>query len=225
MYMYTNVEMNYTRPASPVPADHRTSIDGSIDSLGHPNKFTKVNNLTIIMDEAEWPTIHTTEMHCSGEPLRIVESGYPDIQGEAILEKRRYCKEKLDHLRKQLMWEPRGHYDMYGAIKVQPDHPDADLAVLFMHNEGYSTMCGHAIMCLGRYVVDRGLQKSELKIPVTPVNIQCPCGLVKALVECDESKTNMVHFQSVPAFAFALGKYIFFLPIKIYLQYSIFVLA
>ena len=158
------------------------------------------------MDQGEQSVaIHTTEMHCCGEPLRIVEKGYPDILGETILDKRRYCREKLDHLRKQLMWEPRGHYDMYGALRVTPDHPDADIAVLFTHNEGYSTMCGHAIMCLGRYVVDRGLQKAERRV-LTPVNIQCPCGLVKALVECDGEKTNKVQFRSVPAFAFALGK-------------------
>jgi trans-L-3-hydroxyproline dehydratase len=96
-------------------------------------------------------------MHTAGEPVRIIESGYPVPRGATLLERRRDARERLDHLRRMLMAEPRGHADMYGALLVPPDHPDAHLAVLFMHNEGYSTMCGHAVVALGRYAVDRGL--------------------------------------------------------------------
>ena len=147
--------------------------------------------------------ITTTEMHTGGEPLRIVETGYPEVLGDTILDKRRYAKDKLDHLRKLLMYEPRGHYDMYGTIFVQPDHPDADFAVLFMHNEGYSTMCGHAVIALGRYAIDKGLVKN-LQSPETEMNIQVPSGLVKATVEYENGKTGNVRFSTVPAFAFAL---------------------
>ena len=98
--------------------------------------------------------LRTIEMHTGGEPVRIIVDGYPSITGATILEKRRYVSENLDHLRKLLIFEPRGHYDMYALILVEPDLPDADVDVLFMHNEGYSTMCGHAIIALGRYLVD-----------------------------------------------------------------------
>ncbi len=96
-------------------------------------------------------------MHTGGEPVRIVRSGYPPVVGTTILEKRRYAREHLDHLRRFLMFEPRGHADMYGALLVEPSLPEADLAVFFMHNAGYSTMCGHAVIALGRYAVDYGL--------------------------------------------------------------------
>jgi trans-L-3-hydroxyproline dehydratase len=100
-----------------------------------------------------------------------------------------------------LMFEPRGHYDMYGVLPVEPDLPGADLAVLFMHNEGYSTMCGHAVVALGRYAVDRGIvAKTE---PVTIVNIEAPCGLIVATVEIVDGKAGAVSFESVPAFLFA----------------------
>ena len=145
--------------------------------------------------------IQTTEMHTGGEPVRIVENGYPDIQGQTILDKRKYTRENLDHLRKFLMFEPRGHFDMYGVIPVTPDHPDAHIAVLFIHNEGYSTMCGHAVIALGRYAIDKGLVKAVE--PETQVNIQCPCGLVKVFVEI---ATGRVRFESVPAFVFARQK-------------------
>lgn len=141
------------------------------------------------------------DMHTGGEPLRIVTGGYPPIPKGTILEKRAYVRDHLDHLRRILMFEPRGHYDMYGALLVEPDLPGADLAVLFMHNEGYSTMCGHAIVALGRYAIDQGLVAA--KEPLTTVNIEAPCGLVVASVEVVDGKAGAVSFESVPAFLFA----------------------
>ena len=141
------------------------------------------------------------DMHTGGEPLRIVTGGYPALPKGTILEKRAYVRENLDHLRKILMFEPRGHFDMYGALLVEPDLPGADLAVLFMHNEGYSTMCGHAVLALGRYAVDEGLVKAREQL--TAVNIECPCGMVKAEVEVNDGKAGAVSFESVPAFLFA----------------------
>jgi len=105
--------------------------------------------------------IRTCDMHTGGEPVRIVTRGYPPIPGATLLAKRRYVREHLDHLRRLLMFEPRGHFDMYGVIPVEPDDPEADLAVLFMHNEGYSTMCGHATIALGRWAVDTGLVEAQ----------------------------------------------------------------
>ena len=148
--------------------------------------------------------ITSTEMHTGGEPVRIVASGYPPIPGDTILAKRRYARENLDHLRKLLMFEPRGHFDMYGVLPVEPDLPGADLAVLFIHNEGYSTMCGHAVIALGRWAVDTG--RVKLTAPETIVNIQCPCGLVRARVAIEDGKAGAVAFESVPAFAFALDR-------------------
>ena len=148
-------------------------------------------------------TITTTEMHTGGEPVRIVESGYPLIPGATILDKRRHVRAELDHLRTALMHEPRGHFDMYGVIPVEPDLPEADLAVLFMHNEGYSTMCGHAVIALGRYAVDRGLVPTAE--PETRMVIQCPCGPVAVRVEVDGGKAGAAGFESVPAFSHSLG--------------------
>ncbi|MGH6959313.1 MAG: proline racemase family protein [Dongiaceae bacterium] len=111
------------------------------------------------------------------------------------------------HVRRLLIFKPRGHFDIYGVIPVEPDppragEPPADLAVLFMHNEGYSTMCGHAVIALGRWAVDSGrVPRHE---PETPVAIQCPCGLVRARVSVENGKAGAVAFESVPAFAFAL---------------------
>lgn len=140
-------------------------------------------------------------MHTGGEPVRIVTSGYPPVPGETILAKRRYAREHLDHVRRALIFEPRGHFDMYGVVPVDPDLPEADLAVLFMHNEGYSTMCGHATIALGRWAVDSGIV--PMVEPVTRLAIQVPAGLVRLAVDCVQGRTGAVRFESVPAFVAA----------------------
>jgi proline racemase len=152
--------------------------------------------------------VRTVEMHTGGEPVRIVVDGLPPVVGETILDKRRYAREHLDHLRRALMAEPRGHHDMYGVWFVEPDLADADLAVLFTHNEGYSTMCGHATIALGRYAIEAGLVEplapDDPRAPWTPVRIQAPCGLVEARVEVIDGQVGEVRFTSVPSFAAAL---------------------
>jgi len=140
--------------------------------------------------------VSTVEMHTGGEPTRIVVDGWPKLAGRTLLDKRREARERHDHLRRGLMLEPRGHDGMYGALLVEPDHPEADLAVLFMHNEGWSTMCGHATIALARWAVESGRVKGPA------VRLQCPCGLVIATVAADGS----VRFESVPSFVYALDR-------------------
>ncbi|XP_062591045.1 trans-L-3-hydroxyproline dehydratase-like, partial [Saccostrea cucullata] len=146
-------------------------------------------------------SISTTEMHTGGEPLRIIEKGYPEIKGRTLLDKINYLKSDLDEYRKLLMWEPRGHYDMYGALLVPSDIETCDFASIFIHNEGYSTMCGHAVIAIGRYAIEKGLVKN-VTVPETQINIQCPCGPVAAYVTYDGQNTSAVRFQSVPCFVF-----------------------
>lgn len=151
--------------------------------------------------------IKTVEMHTGGEPLRIITGGIDIPDTGNLLDKRRYLKEEADHYRRFLMFEPRGHMDMYGALIVPADHPDADFGVIFMHNEGYSTMCGHAVIALGRFALDYGLVE-KTGAAVQQINIQCPCGLVQAFVEVDDGKTGAVRFESVPAFAYKIDQFV-----------------
>jgi proline racemase len=141
--------------------------------------------------------IAVVDMHTGGEPVRIPVSGLPEVPGDTILAKRRHARDHLDHVRRFLMFEPRGHRDMYGAWLVKPTLSGADLAVLFLHNEGYSTMCGHAVIALARFAVDRGLVKRTGAL--TRIGIECPCGLVEAFVD----EGGAVAFDSVPAFVLA----------------------
>jgi len=90
----------------------------------------------------------TIDAHAAGEPLRLIVEGYPTPAGRTMSEKRSWAKRYADSIRKALMLEPRGHADMYGAVLTEPVTAGADAGVLFMHNEGYSTMCGHGIIAV-----------------------------------------------------------------------------
>ncbi len=102
----------------------------------------------------------TIEAHAAGEPLRIVTGGLPELPGATMLERRRFMRDHYDYVRQALMWEPRGHYNMYGCIITPPVSTEADLGVLFMHNEGYSTMCGHGVIALVTVLVESGAVKA-----------------------------------------------------------------
>ncbi len=149
-----------------------------------------------------WPCIRTIDAHAAGEPLRVVVDGYPDLPGTTILARRRYAREHLDHLRTALMWEPRGHADMYGCVLTSAVSPEADFGVLFMHNEGYSTMCGHGVIALTTVVLQTGML--PIAGPETVVKMDTPAGLVTARARIENGTVKSISFQNVPAFVVAL---------------------
>jgi proline racemase len=152
----------------------------------------------------DWLKITTVDAHTAGEPFRVITGGYPDLRGDTILERRRYAREHLDHLRTALMWEPRGHADMYGCIVTPPVTPEADIGILFMHNEGYSTMCGHGIIGIAKVALETGLL--PLVEPETTVRIDTPAGLVTAHATVEQWQVTRVRFHNVPSFVLALDQ-------------------
>jgi proline racemase len=151
-----------------------------------------------------WLRITTIDSHTGGEPFRVITGGFPDLPGDTILARRRYARQHLDHLRTGLMWEPRGHADMYGCIVTPPVSPGADIGVLFMHNEGYSTMCGHGIIAITKVALETGLL--PMVEPETRVQIDSPAGLVTAYGRVERGSVTSVRFHNVPSFALALDE-------------------
>ena len=148
-------------------------------------------------------TIQTIDLHCAGEPLRLIRSGFPQVPMAPILERRAWVRAHADHARRALMFEPRGHRDMYGAILLPPHRPDADVAVLFMHNEGYSTMCGHGTVAIATALVEEGLYPAAE--PETVIRLEAPAGLVTAVANVRRGahgghEVGSVRFTNVPAY-------------------------
>lgn len=172
---------------------------------------------------AQLPTIQCIEMHTSGEPTRIVYEGFPVLTG-TLMEQRAQAQNQYDHLRRRILLEPRGHNDMYGAILCRDTEltqsAEADMGVLFMHNQGFSTMCGHATLALGRFLVDNQSNNSILpggrKLKYDPetesvsVRLHAPCGVVHIAVPTLEGglrtdSSRPVSFVSVSVFATGLN--------------------
>lgn len=151
-----------------------------------------------------WLRITTIDAHTAGEPLRIVTGGFPDLPGETILARRRYAREHYDHLRTALMWEPRGHADMYGCIVTEPATPDGTLGVLFLHNEGFSTMCGHGIIGLAKVGLDTGMIAMEGDDPM--IKMDTPAGRVTAYARRENGRVAEVSFHNVPSFVYVLDQ-------------------
>jgi len=147
---------------------------------------------------AHWTRITTIDMHTGGEPLRVYTSGLPPIEGRTVLEKRRYFREHYDHIRTGTIWEPRGHADMYGAV-ITPSL-DADFDVFFLHNEGYSTMCGHAIIALTKLVFETGLMRKEGANLHLTINV--PAGRIRAQATLEDGKVQAISFRNVPSFLY-----------------------
>ena len=157
-----------------------------------------------------WQKITTIEMHTDGEPLRVFTSGLPEIKGATVLEKRRYFREHYDYIRTGTLWEPRGHADMYGAI-ITPSagstpSTDAGVDVFFLHNEGYSTMCGHAIIALTKLVFETGMIPMEGENPRVIFNV--PAGTVYAQARIEDGKVSESTFRNVPSFLYLQDQHV-----------------
>jgi trans-L-3-hydroxyproline dehydratase len=163
-----------------------------------------LNALKSWQPPASWHEITTLDLHTEGEPFRIVTGGLPELKGDTILERRRFMKKNLDHLRTALMWEPRGHADMYGCVVTPPVTDGADFGVLFLHNEGYSTMCGHGIIAIATAAVETGMKPAVE--PVTLLRIDAPAGRITAHVRVKEGRVQGVYFHNVPSFVVALDQ-------------------
>jgi proline racemase len=159
-----------------------------------------MSHLTDWRPPEHWTRITTIDMHTGGEPLRVIIDGLPPIEGRTVLEKRRYFRDHYDHLRTGLMWEPRGHADMYGAVLTSS--ADADFDVFFLHNEGYSTMCGHAIIALTKLVVETQLVNKH------EVTFNVPAGRILARARLSDGKVSEASFRNVPSFLYLRDQHV-----------------
>jgi trans-L-3-hydroxyproline dehydratase len=153
---------------------------------------------------SDWLKITAIDAHTGGEPFRVLVNGFPELKGDTILERRRFAKEHYDHLRTALMWEPRGHADMYGCILTSPVTVDADFGILFLHNEGFSTMCGHGIIGIVTVVLETGM--IPMVSPTTTVKIDSPAGPITAYAHIENGNVKSVSFHNVPSFVAALDE-------------------
>jgi proline racemase len=148
-------------------------------------------------------SVSATDYHTAGEPFRIVSGGVGPILGETVLDKRAWAIEYLDRVRRLLVYEPRGHADMYGCFVTEPDDEDGDLGVLFFHNAGFSTACGHGTIALATWAIESGIvSPSE---PETEMLIDVPSGRLPVTAKFEGGRLVSVCFRNVPSFVYSRG--------------------
>jgi proline racemase len=160
--------------------------------------------------------LKTIDAHAAGEPLRLIVDGVPRPQGKTMLQRREWMRRHADHVRRALMLEPRGHADMYGALLTEPVSPGSHAGILFMHNEGYSTMCGHGIIAVTTIAVERGLLRlAGTEVPADDggsgetIVFDTPAGTVHATARvvgnAERRRVDSVAFANVPSFVYSAG--------------------
>lgn len=184
-------------------------LDESHDLMLNPPVFTgAAQSAGLTPQLSQWTPpastlcIQTLDCHTAGEPLRIVTAGFPLLRGTTVLAQRQDCLRHHDALRQLLMFEPRGHADMYGCIITPAERPDSAFGVIFIHNEGYSTMCGHAMIALAKVAVESGAV--AVTLPVSSFCVDAPCGQVRLYAEVTATATGYQvrdsWFDNVPSF-------------------------
>ena len=145
-------------------------------------------------------TFKAIDTHTVGEFTRVLFSGFPQLEGNTMIERKNFLAEKHDIYRQALMYEPRGHHDMFGAYICEPISPEADFGVIFMDTGEYLNMCGHGTIGSVTALIESGMV--EAKEPYTEVVLEAPAGLIRTKAEVKNGKVLNVTLTNVPAFLY-----------------------
>ena len=147
--------------------------------------------------------ISSVEAHAAGCPLRVITGGFPVIPGNTVVEKTRYLRDEMDHLRTAILFEPRGHSGMCATVITESSAPGTDLGMLILEPQGYVPMCGHCTIATCTVLVETGMVQVEE--PVTKINLETLAGLIEARVSVENGRARSVTIQNVPAFLYEKG--------------------
>ncbi|MFI6508776.1 proline racemase family protein [Streptosporangium sp. NPDC050855] len=147
---------------------------------------------------------HAVDSHTEGMPTRVITGGVGVIPGATMAERREHFLATMDHVRTLLMYEPRGHSAMSGAILQPPTRPDADYGVLYIEVSGCLPMCGHGTIGVATVLVETGMV--EVVEPVTTIRLDTPAGLVVAEVRVADGAAVEVTITNVPSFSVGLDR-------------------
>jgi proline racemase len=145
--------------------------------------------------------ISTIDTHTGGEPTRTIIGGLPVVPGKTMNAKMTYLEKNMDWVRTALIFEPRGHSGMAGAIVTEPTHPEADIGVVFLETYGYAPMCGHGTIGVSTALVETGMV--AVAEPVTHITLDTPAGLIRVRVDVEKGVARSVTFRNIPSFVFA----------------------
>lgn len=152
------------------------------------------------------PVYHAVNSHTEGMPTRVITGGIGVLPGDTMMERKLKFERERDQLRTLLMFEPRGHSAMSGAILQPPARPDADWGVLFIEVSGCLAMCGHGTIGVATVLVET--EMVPVAEPVTTIRLDTPAGLVTAEVAVRDGRAESVTITNVPSFVLATEQHV-----------------
>jgi 4-hydroxyproline epimerase len=148
-------------------------------------------------DQLSGHVFECVDAHTCGNPVRLVVSGGPALEGNNMSEKRQHFLREFDWIRKGLMFEPRGHDMMSGSILYPPHDPENDFAVLFIETSGCLPMCGHGTIGTITAAIESGLVKPKVS---GKIRMEAPAGLVQIEYKMTGNKVSSVRLTNVPGY-------------------------
>lgn len=146
--------------------------------------------------------LNVVDCHAEGEVGKVVVGGIGDVPGETMFDKRVHLETKADHLRKLLLFEPRGAAVHNANIVLPSRHPEADMGFVILESTEYPAMSGSNTMCVATVLLETGML--PMTEPVTELTLEAPAGLIKVHCECRDGKVLSVRLTNQPAFVYHL---------------------
>jgi proline racemase len=140
----------------------------------------------------------TVDAHTAGEPVRVILGGLPHLRGQNMVEKRNFFVNNFDCIRRALVFEPRGHRDMYAVMLTEPTRKYCDFGLIFLESDGYQDMCIHGTIGVVKVLVETGLV--EAREPITEIGLDTTAGYVKGMAKVEEGMVKEVTVRNVPSF-------------------------
>jgi 4-hydroxyproline epimerase len=145
-------------------------------------------------------TFHCIDAHTCGNPVRVVTSGKPQLNGKTMLDRREHFLQEFDWMRTALMFEPRGHAMMSGSMLYPTFRDDCDIGVLYIETSGCLAMCGHGTIGTVTIAIEKGLVKPRI---AGELHLETPAGRVVASYTEEAGRVKSVKLINVPSYLHA----------------------
>ena len=147
-------------------------------------------------------SFYCIDAHTCGNPVRLIASGGPNLEGENMMDKRLHFIEEYDWIRKGLMFEPRGHDMMSGIILYPACDPENDIGLIFIETSGCLPMCGHGTIGAVTIMLEEGLVQPKVE---GKLRLETPGGTVLVSYQRKGNKIKTVKLTNIPSFLFKKG--------------------